>query len=207
VFAVSEPQGFASLALGQNQTCYARANGTARCVGINSYGNLGTNNTTAAPNWVDMTVVNDIKKIEMSGTTTCVLTNSGGVQCFGYSGDDYQLGNSSVVSSRTPKTPTGLASGVADMSFNEGAGCAMMNSGQVLCWGRGDEGRMGDNSVGSNRYPGPVTTTETYNSLSVGGQHVCALRPTGKADCWGTNSSGQLGNGTTTAKYVPTLVE
>lgn len=207
VFAAREPQGIISLALAQYGTCYVRANGVATCVGLNNYGQLGTNTTLNAANWTDMTVLSGIRKIRMDSSTTCVLTTSGAVQCIGLSGDGYKLGNGSTGSSRLPKNPTGLASGVQDMDFSEGAGCAQRTSGELLCWGLGDDGKMGDGSPGTNRTPDFVSTSETYKSFSVGNQHVCALRNSGAADCWGTSASGQLGNGSTTNKVVPTLVE
>ncbi len=207
VFAVNDPQGIVSLTLGANTTCYARTNGAARCVGINNYGQLGTGNSIYAQNWVDMTVMSGIAKIAMDSTTTCVLTNSGSVQCIGLNGDDYKFGNGTTTSSKTPKVPTGLGSNVKDMDFNEGSGCASMNSGETLCWGLGDDGKMGDGTPGANRVPAPATTANMYKSLSVGNLHVCGVTQSGAAECWGNNNSYQLGNGSQTTKYVPTLVE
>jgi alpha-tubulin suppressor-like RCC1 family protein len=79
--------------------------------------------------------------------------------------------------------------------------CALLTNGGIRCWGRNDEGVLGDNTTVSTTSPplvNAVSNISDITSISAGGATVCALRSGGTARCWGANGSGQLGTGTTT---------
>jgi alpha-tubulin suppressor-like RCC1 family protein len=82
--------------------------------------------------------------------------------------------------------------------------CAILEGGDVTCWGRGINGQLGygnPNVVGDA--PGEIGATvdlgdgRTATSLTSGATHTCALLDTGAVTCWGNGGSGRLGNGDT----------
>lgn len=86
------------------------------------------------------------------------------------------------------------------------ATCAVVADGAVSCWGRNENGAMGN---------GVTTTTSARPTLVLGitgansasaGEHGCATLPGGRADCWGFNRSGELGDGTLHSRSVPAPV-
>jgi alpha-tubulin suppressor-like RCC1 family protein len=92
-------------------------------------------------------------------------------------------------------------------------GCAVVQGGQVRCWGENDSGSLGDGTttprtravtVRRPSGPGPLTGVR---SVSAGEYHVCALLEVGQVACWGNNEAGQLGNGASTLQQLrPTIV-
>jgi alpha-tubulin suppressor-like RCC1 family protein len=91
--------------------------------------------------------------------------------------------------------------------------CALVNSGQVKCWGDNYNMQLGDGtSTGSNipvLVSGIPSATDgpTATSISSGEAHSCAVLSNGQVKCWGTNNYGRLGNGfAITSSPVPALV-
>jgi hypothetical protein len=83
--------------------------------------------------------------------------------------------------------------------------CARRVDGVVACWGRNDDGQLGDGTT-TNR-PTPVIIPELAGAtVALGARHGCALRPDGGVACWGENSLGEIGDGTTEARSRPTAV-
>lgn len=82
--------------------------------------------------------------------------------------------------------------------------CALLEGGQLKCWGKNSSGRLG---LGDGQARG--TTPDSMADLpaidlgppslavgiAAGALHTCALLPGGDVKCWGNNSSGQLGLG------------
>jgi hypothetical protein len=77
------------------------------------------------------------------------------------------------------------------------------SSGAVQCWGRGDQGQIGDGATSTRTTPTTVAGGRTYASVAVGDSHACALADDGRAWCWGSNDYGTLGDGAATRSAVP----
>ena len=86
--------------------------------------------------------------------------------------------------------------------------CALLDNGNVSCWGRNVEGQLGDGTTTYNRYtPTPTSSLGVGRSavaISSGGPHTCAILDDGSVSCWGWNYYGSIGDGTTTKRYSPT---
>jgi alpha-tubulin suppressor-like RCC1 family protein len=156
-------------------------------------------------------------KISTSDNHNCAI-DDGRMYCWGLN-DEGQLGNNTTVNDNKPLLVKGLlntSTGIQDPAFtdwiNVSVGksltCGVRNNGIAYCWGRNNDGQIGDNTFTDRPTPTPVVGGFTdWNNVSVvGGEHVCGLRKNGEAYCWGSNNDGQLGNGTTTDSKIPVLV-
>lgn len=82
--------------------------------------------------------------------------------------------------------------------------CALLEEGNVKCWGLNTSGQLGDGSTTDRSIPGEVTGLgDNIVSLAAGYYHTCALTSASGVKCWGNNASGQLGDGTQTFRSLP----
>ena len=86
--------------------------------------------------------------------------------------------------------------------------CAILDDGSVSCWGRNDNGQLGDGTRDSSLEPQKVSMPMGRNTIeiSAGSYHTCALLDDGSIRCWGSNVFGQLGDGTTIERTTPITV-
>jgi alpha-tubulin suppressor-like RCC1 family protein len=98
-----------------------------------------------------------------------------------------QVGGSTPVT--TPTQIPALPSGIRQVVGSLLAGCALVGSNLVECWG--------DNAAGDGESTGtqpvPITFAEPIRTLAKSNRHTCALMESGRVVCWGYNSDGQLG--------------
>src|SRR5262245_19655600 len=95
------------------------------------------------------------------------------------------------------------------ISAGGGHSCAVRKDGKVWCWGRNDEGQLGNGTADDSDLPVPVDDVSLVKATQVGagGGFSCALDDTGQAWCWGLNSSGQLGDGAPSGSRTPVMVQ
>ena len=84
--------------------------------------------------------------------------------------------------------------------------CALLSDRTVQCWGRNDDGQLGDGTWSSSSTPVRVGGLTGVAAVSGGGYHTCALLGDGTVRCWGRNTEGQLGDGTTAGSLTPVQV-
>lgn len=83
---------------------------------------------------------------------------------------------------------------------------ALLSDGSLVCWGMGDNGRLGTRSTRTLYQPTEIEASATFVAISAGERHSAAVTFDGRAFAWGDGSSGQLGVGDITDKYVPVEV-
>jgi alpha-tubulin suppressor-like RCC1 family protein len=71
--------------------------------------------------------------------------------------------------------------------------CALLQSGQVLCWGSFANGRLGHAEASRSREPFPVQGLLDAVELAAGSDFSCAVRASGAVACWGSSSNMRLG--------------
>ncbi len=191
--------GVVSITASGFHTCALLTSGGIKCWGSAWAGN--SYNTTAADNAIPVDVTglnNGVVAITAGLNHICALTNRGAVKCWGEN-EYQQLGDQSIRhTSAVPVYVIGLNSGVVAISAGGFHTCALMNTGNVKCWGENRAGQLGR----TDAY-GMAALTRDVNGLNnnvvaiaAGGRHTCALLNTGGVKCWGSNEAGELGNGT-----------
>jgi alpha-tubulin suppressor-like RCC1 family protein len=85
--------------------------------------------------------------------------------------------------------------------------CAVRAWGGIACWGKNEEGELGDGEFTDRAAPVDVVGLAVpAREVAVGRAHTCALLRDGTVHCWGANARGQLADGTTGHRPSPVLV-
>ncbi len=157
-------------------------------------------------------------KVSTNGSHTCVREPFGQVRCWGRNNFG-QLGIESTnnigdgpseMGPNLRDTRLGTNIYATDIALGFFHTCAILNTGQIKCWGFNQEGQLGIGStalaIGDqiNEMGGSLPTVSLGNDsvtkITAGYEHTCALLSNGQVKCWGANHSGQLGLGDTLSR-------
>ena len=72
--------------------------------------------------------------------------------------------------------------------------CVVQTAG-ASCWGRGNDGRLGDGASTTRGTPVPVLGLLDAVTIEGGEDFTCALRAGGVVSCWGRDDHDQIANG------------
>lgn len=205
--AVPSVTNASALAAGAGHSCAVRTDGTVACWGANTRGQLGDGTTSTRVSPVAVMGLSAVSSIVAGQSHTCALKTDATVVCWG-SNDQGQLGDGST---DTLSTSPRVVSGLVDVralatSSNAAHTCALRNTGEVVCWGDGASGQLGDGAMSDARAPVGAVLPMMADAVSVGSQHSCAALLDGSVRCWGANDQGQLGDGATLGSAVPVTV-
>ncbi|MDC0667766.1 RCC1 domain-containing protein [Nannocystis radixulma] len=193
------------IAAGSNNTCALLTNGDLRCWGwfvANGYGPPGF--SSWYPPSQSVNVGAPVKQVAVGSGYTCVVTEPGGVRCWG-SGTDGHLGTGNeedigYLADDLPVPDIPLAGPAVQISTGDHA-CALLDGGAVTCWGGNMHGQLGvghTNDIGDEPGEMPPAVAELGGpavQVATGELHTCALLADGSVRCWGHNGWGQLGLG------------
>jgi alpha-tubulin suppressor-like RCC1 family protein len=84
--------------------------------------------------------------------------------------------------------------------------CGIDENGSTYCWGRGDQGALGDGTSASKSSPVLVVGGLSFKQIACGLNHVVAITTTGAAYAWGSNANGELGDASITNRSSPVQV-
>jgi alpha-tubulin suppressor-like RCC1 family protein len=201
---------------GTSHACAALTDGTARCWGLNSLGQLGDGTSTQRTSPVTVlaaagVTLQGVVALSAGGNTTCAAITDGTLRCWGANANG-QLGNGAT-STKATSYPgvvraVGGASGsslvrVRAVAVGTSHVCAALTDGTGVCWGLNTNGQLGDGSVTQRTSPVVVGGLTAINGIAVGASHSCVSRTDGTVRCWGLASSGQLGTNSTTQATTP----
>jgi alpha-tubulin suppressor-like RCC1 family protein len=205
--------------VGGHHACALTAEGGVRCWGDNRYGQLGDGTTTMRSTAVFASgLTSGVAAIATGDWHTCALTMSGAVLCWG-SNASGSVGDGSAVAQRNSPVPIpGLGSGVVAIAAGGADTCAVLTTGESVCWGRNALGQLGDGTTVDRNSPtsnsgvlGGVNAAAMAAggaSMAPGGDHTCMIAAAGSVVCTGDDSNGALGNGanTSTMSFVASFV-
>ena len=206
---------------GYSSVCAILDNDDLKCWGYNNYGQLGKGNTSDLGDGagemgdnltaVDLGTNRTAVTLEGGQDHYCAILDNDDLKCWGR-GAEGQLGagntlwfgngpgemgdNLPVVDLGTNRTATQVGTGYSHS-------CALLDNGQVKCWGSNSSGKLGvgdtvsygdgAGEMGDNLTAVDLGTNRTAIMLDVGYDFNCALLDNYDFKCWGSNTYGQLG--------------
>lgn len=199
----------AQIAAGYNHTCAVLTNGSVRCWGDGTSGQLGNEDVVVIG---DTELPSSVAFIDVGGTVsqitagrlhTCALMADGNVRCWG-DGSVGRLGYADIATIGDDEAPAiagnvEVGGTVRQIAAGGAHTCALLTTGSVRCWGDGTGGRLGYGdtvSIGDTETPASAGNVEiggTVAQIAAGDSHTCALLTNGNVRCWGGGSVGQLG--------------
>ncbi|MCY4645047.1 MAG: Ig-like domain-containing protein [Bacteriovoracales bacterium] len=217
--------GIVQLTAGNVHTCALLASGQARCWGKGDSGQLGNDATTNKDHPVTVVRANGsssaltgIVQLAAGNVHTCALLASGQARCWG-KGEHGRLGNDAIANKDHPVTvingdnSSDALTGIVQLVAGADHTCALLDSGQAHCWGKGENGRLGNDASVNKDHPVTVVDGDSSSDaltgivqLAAGYLHTCALLTSGEVRCWGVGGNGRLGNDDTDNKDHPVTV-
>jgi alpha-tubulin suppressor-like RCC1 family protein len=194
---VPDPAKPVAIALGTYRTCALMDDGTVKCLGHNTEGELGIGAPDFDPHF-DPTAVpglTGVTSLEASEWDTCTLGQGGAVRCWGRAMYG-QLGRNVPAGTTIAADPVLLSSlaGATAIAVGTSHTCALVG-GTVKCVGRATANGGAVDSPDPIEVAGAGGTT----AMSAGASYTCVIAGE-RAKCWGRNDHGELGR-VTSAPY------
>jgi alpha-tubulin suppressor-like RCC1 family protein len=215
------------IASGTHHTCAILATGRVKCWGQNNAGQLGLGDTdnrgdqsfemgNSLPS-VDLGtngagIPHTAVALALGGNHTCALLDDGAVKCWGQNGlgqlglgaNDNRGDGAGELGDALPPVDLGTGRSAVALAAGFSHTCALLDGGQVKCWGGGFAGALGvpassigaaPAEMGDALLPVDLGPGRTAIAIGGGGYFTCALLDNGRLVCWGQGDTGQLGNG------------
>lgn len=211
---------------GDKHLCWRDMGNGLLCSGDNTLGQLGQANNTSllfgkSIKTSHMASPANLNSMAGGKNHICVVTSTGTPSGVIYCSGDNTYGQLGDGTNTNRNQPTAVAdsggfvnTGVSEVYAGGNSTCAV-KSNILYCWGRNDQGQLGDGTTTDRNVPTPVAapfntagSVMTSGGFAMGPGHSCATSFSGSYGlyCWGDNAYGQLGDGTTTDRLVPTAV-
>ncbi len=210
------------VAAGAYHTCALLEDGTVRCWGGNSLGQLGQGNVFPTPegmlpkNVAPVELGEAATQIATGAMHTCALLQSAKVRCWGKNAsgqlglghtDDYgdEIGEIPANQPALTFSKKVIQITAAGSEGGDGHTCALLEDGTVRCWGDNKQGQLGyghTDPIGDDpeRLPAaqdPVSVGGPVIAIAAGDYRTCAILENKGLVCWGNNYGGELGQGNT----------
>jgi alpha-tubulin suppressor-like RCC1 family protein len=196
-----------AVSAGAYHTCAILDNGDLKCWGHNGNGQLGdgSNTNTNAPSStaIDLGTGRTAVAVSAGDWHTCAILDNDDLKCWGANLPG-QLGDGTNTDTNAPSsTSIDLGTGrtaVAVSSGNQHT-CAILDNGDLKCWGLDDYGQLGDGGSTNTNTSAPSSTAidlgsgRTAVAVSAGHSTTCVILDNGDIKCWGRDNAGQLGDG------------
>ncbi len=211
------------IAAGIYHTAAILDNGSVKCWGRNSYGQLGYGDTNHRGDGagemgsnlptVDLGTGRTAVQIAAGGYFTVALLDNGTIKCWGDNfygqlgyGDTNNRGdNAGEMGDNLLQVDLGTGRTAMQIAAGGNHTVVLLDNGTVKCWGRNSSGQLGygdtnhrgdgAGEMGDNLPVVDLGTGRTAMQIAAGIAHTVVLLDNGTVKCWGENSSGQLGYG------------
>jgi cysteine-rich repeat protein len=212
-----------AISAGADHACAILDDGTVKCWGRNSYGQLGLgdkvyhgdNPGEMGDNLPAINLGTGKKAVTISagGFHTCALLNDGTVKCWGNNfygqlglGDTDDRGDAAgEMGDSLPAVNLGAGKLVVGLAAGTNHTCALLSDNTVKCWGQNDSAQLGVGDIaahgvfayqmGDNLPAVSLGAGKTVVELAANVSHTCARLSDDTLKCWGENYFGDLGLG------------
>ena len=197
-----------------DSTCVLMDDGQLKCWGkkIGFSGHNGGTPTTA--NFGSGIQISHFELGTAGGTHVvfgCAVTTNGSVLCWGDNGYG-QLGDGTTTD-RTNPVYVDLGNGTSSpkkVSLGYGYACVLMFDGTVKCWGKNQDGSLGQGTTQS-QYTTPQSmdfgTGRTALDISSHHYHSCVLLDNFSVSCWGSNQYNQISTSSQNKFLSPQIID
>jgi alpha-tubulin suppressor-like RCC1 family protein len=213
------------LAAGAEHSCALFSDGSVACwgrgdsgaLGYGDFSNIGDDELPSSVGRFSIGAELGLRvtQITAGNAHTCARLSDGSARCWG-ANDRGQLGRGDANYDPTPGAlsaqPIVITSdgavGVRELVAGGAHTCALLDDGNVVCWGANLYGQLGygnDDWIGDDEQPVSAGTVSVASEpgvsvaqLAAGAYHTCALLSNGSVKCWGVNDL-VLGRGSTPA--------
>jgi hypothetical protein len=191
-------------------SCAALATGQAMCWGNDGFGQLGdgaAGGASDSPHAVDLldTATDPVIDVGAGLTISCARRRSGVVECWGYAQDAGVAATTAYTGPARVVTASGPLPPAVELEVGEMHACARIDTGDVYCWGRSNDGRLGNDMAPDMERAVAVTGMNDAIAIGLGHSHSCAVRADRSVWCWGDAASAVLG-GSGVDQRVPARV-
>ena len=130
--------GMSSISAGDTHACATTSSGKVYCWGYNSSGQLGTSSSSVRGSSTPLQIsgVTNAKAVSCGPATSCTLSNSGYVQCYG-----------------TPNGGVSISQGASQVTVGSWYACALSTTGKAYCWGKNAYGQLGNGTTTDSTNP------------------------------------------------------
>ena len=152
-----------------------------------------------------------VKSIGLGSEFSCAILDTDQVKCWGKNhrgqlgqGDINYFGNESgEMGNDLPYVDLGTGRSAKEISLGHNHTCALLDNGQVKCWGDNGHGQLGQgdtdsrgdnaNEMGDSLSAIDLGNGRSAKRISAGGFHNCVITNSNDLLCWGKNAHTQLG--------------
>jgi len=185
-----------TVAAGDTFSCALLGAGQVLCWGDNAHGQLGTGDTAgqaspAAP----VSLPGNARQIAAGDSHACALLGDGRVACWGDNAHG-QLGAGDTLERHAPSFVALGGSSVRAISARGDDTCAVLEAGEIECWGDNGHGQLGLGDTADRASPETAIDLgagRIAEAVSAGGGFACALLDSAQVKCWGDNADARLG--------------
>ncbi|TXD35159.1 hypothetical protein FRC98_16950 [Lujinxingia vulgaris] len=180
---------------GPYHTCALSRAGALYCWGYSARGAVGEGLgvSTALP--VQVGIDDPIAEVAVGINNTCAVTTDGKVYCWGLNtfGLVNPESNQEVIARPSRLVLPGRATSVG---VGVTAACAVLENGELYCWGYNPSGVTGERAGNGVQPPTRSTSVPALRTVHLHTQSACGITTGDELYCWGDNRRGQLGHGT-----------
>lgn len=144
------------VAAGRFHTCAVSAVGELWCWGQNEFGALGDDTSLDRSLPVQPVGLTEaVVALSAGAGGTCAVLSGGDAYCWG-SNLNGQLGDGTRIHRARPVKVVGLEGAGRMVAYGQEFSCGTTRSLRALCWGKNDEGQLGDGTDAARELPAPV---------------------------------------------------